>query len=201
MSAGSTAVLLAAGSELFDLLGLGAPSQWQIYEAGTSDPAIMPDTIEVFGDAGDARVARYPLEQGAFANFNKVQEPKQMRLLLVCSGEAMSIGDFLQQLEVMRLSTDLNDIATPDILYENLTLTHYDTQRRASSGVTMIRADCRFEEIRQAADPTYSTSPVGDGATSPVVTSDSPAANSSVNTGSAQTFPLGSNPSTIGPFQ
>ncbi len=158
MSASALAVLSTGAQEVFNLLGIGGATQWAIYSAGSSDPAIQPDSFKEIDFRSDARVCDYPMEAGSFESYNKVMVPKDFRIQLVCSGQNMSVGDFLQQLEVMRQSTNLYDIATPDILYQNCSLVRADYKRTSTNGVSMVTVDAGFQEIRQAGDPTYSSS-------------------------------------------
>lgn len=170
-------VLLDSADDSTDLLS-SQYSLWAIYASGSSDPVIEPDSFLGIEFRGEARVSDYPVEQGAFASYNKVQTPEGIRIKLACANEAMARGDFLSQLESMKQSVDVYDISTPDLLYESYTLTHYDYTRRATNGVSMIVAECHFEEIRQTGDATYSASGSNAG-----VQSNSPSANDPVDSG------------------
>src|SRR5690348_2017993 len=164
-----SAVLLDSESDSTDLLS-SQYSQWAIYANGTSDPAIEPDSFVGIEFRGEARISDYPVEQGAFDTYNKVQVPREIRVKLACSNEAMPRGDFLSQLEAMKQGIDIYDISTPDLLYESFNLTHYDYTRRSTNGVSMIVADCWFEEVRQTGSASYSASNASS------VQSDSPSA-------------------------
>lgn len=172
------ALILGGLTEIVDLF---APdfSLWAIYATGTSEAVIVPDTVKSFAYRGEARISDYPIEQGAFASFNKVQIPYDIRAVLVCDGRKMDQGDFMTKLEQMKNSTDLFDIATPEVMYLKASLVHYDFRREARSGVTMITADCWFEEIREAATSTYTVSQTG----VPNINSNSPAAATPQNAG------------------
>lgn len=182
MNTGSKAILISGATELFDLL---APSfsQWAIYATGTSNPVIQPDSFSTLEFRGEATSANYPLEQGAFASYNKVKLPFSMRLQLVCDNHNMSRTDFLRQLEYMRLSTDLYDIASPDGFYRGVTLLRYDYKRTSRSGVTMITAEAVFEQVNDSGTASYSASQTAN----PVVSSNSPSAASPKNIGTATT--------------
>src|SRR6185312_15922270 len=129
---------IAVLAELGDLVGIDLlnplPTDWKILDANTSAPVIVPDTVPRFEYRGEARVSDYPVEQGAFASYNKVQVPFEIRMTMVCSGlnlvqkgaqavrdaVGLSIGqnlmlrtDFLDTLDYMRLTTDLFVIVTP----------------------------------------------------------------------------------------
>lgn len=172
-----SAILVEGSGDSSDLM-TPAFSLWAIYSAGTSDPVIEPDTFVGIDFVGEARVSDYPVEQGAFADYNKVQTPRGIRVKLACANEQMQRGDFLDQLEAMKKAAELYDISTPDLLYEGFTLAHYDYARKATNGVSMIQVECHFEEIRQTGSATFSSD-----SPSSTISSNSPSANDPVNSG------------------
>ncbi|MFK2876886.1 phage baseplate protein [Rhodanobacter hydrolyticus] len=181
--------ILLAGSSIADGISLitGAwATQWAIYATGTSNPAILPDSFAAIDFNGDSRVCDYPVEQGGFESYNKVMVPEELRIRLVCGGKNMGRDDFLATLRIMRYSTNLYDIATPDDFLPNMSLTRYDYVRSAQNGVTMLTVDAVFNEIMEAASPTYSSNT----GTTPVINSDSPSAASPTQVGSVSvSFP------------
>jgi len=192
--------VLLAGSAVADGISLltGAwATQWAIYASGTTTPAIMPDSFSSLDFSGDSRVCDYPVEQGGFESYNKVMVPEELHVVLICSGSAMEQDEFIATLRSMRQSTNLYDVATPYDLLPNMSLTRYDYKQTSQNGVTMLTAECVFEEIRQASSPTYSSSQ----SSTPVINSNSPSASSPTNIGTVQTYPLGTNPANIGTFQ
>lgn len=163
---------------------------WQICAAGTSSQAIIPDTFVGIEFGGDSRISDYPVEQGAFADYNKVQVPSEIRVTLACAGEQMDRHEFLSQLESMKQSIDLYDIATPDQLYQSYNLIHYDYSRRATNGVSMIVVELRFEQIRQTGGATYSAvSPSAVSANGSTIKSDSPSASDPTDLGTVSPTP------------
>lgn len=205
---------LAAFAELGDLVGIDIlnplASDWMIL-ANNGRVAIKPDTVPKFEFRNEQRVADYPMEQGAFASYNKVATPFQIRMQMVCSGGeyiqkakqeitdavglsfsrgTMQRGDFLRRLDQMLATTDLFTIVTPDATYPNATMEHYDYRKESNNGATMLIVEAWFREVRLTAGSTYSSSGL------PTVTSNSASAANPVDVGTAQTFAYGSNPAT-----
>lgn len=176
-----------------------ANSLWQICTAGTSSQSIVPDTFVGIEFGGDSRISDYPVEQGAFASYNKVQMPSEIRVTLACAGEQMDRHSFLTQLEAMKQSTDLYDIATPDQLYQSYNLVHYDYSRRSSNGVSMVVVELRFEQIRQTGGATYSAvSPSAVSANGSTIKSASPSASDPADLGTiSPTTPTAAQQSSI----
>lgn len=191
---------LAAVAEAGDILGIDIlnplASDWMIVDGKTSAKIIVPDTVPRFEFRGDRRISDYPVEQGAFASYNKVATPYEIRMTMVCSGLNYAQGaisalglnlsqgfmqksDFIDTLNYMLDTTDLFTIVTPDKAYENANLEHYDYKRETRDGATMLKIEAWFREVRVTASATYS-----DGGP---VNSDSPSAADPVSLGTVHT--------------
>lgn len=184
---------LAVLAELGDLVGIDLlnplSTDWKILDANTSAPVIVPDTVPRFEYRGEARVSDYPVEQGAFASYNKVQVPFDVRMTMVCSGSnfaqkgaqalrnavGLSIGqnlmqrpDFLDTLDYMRLTTDLFVIVTPDKTYPNVNLEHFDYRRETTNGATMLIVEAWFREVRVSGAAKYTNDTAAPSGADPV---------------------------------
>lgn len=183
---------IAGIAEAGDILGIDIlnplATDWAITNPVDGHFIIVPDTVEKFEFRGEQRISDYPLEKGAFASFNKVAQPFEIRMLMVCSGlnyaqniasslglnlgsKYMQRGDFLDTLDYMLGTTDLFDIVTPDKLYANVNLVHYDFRKEARNGAIMLMVDAWFQEVRVTGGATY-------------IKSDSPSASDPVDVGS-----------------
>lgn len=193
---------LAVLGELGELAGIDIlnpdPSDWAIMFNGYTK--ISPDTVLKFEYRNESRVSDYPVEQGAFASYNKVATPFEIRMTMVCAGPGyvqnviskvlgdnlpgigtnnnMQRKDFLASLqEMLANSSELYTIVTPDMVYNNAMLDHYDYRKEANNGAIMIIAEAWFREIRVTASATYSNSG------QPNVDSNSPSAADPVSAG------------------
>ena len=137
---------------------------WAILDR-TGKRVITPDTFLRVESRGDADIATYPIEQGAFSSYNKVAQPNDVRVILGCSGRGeMDRAQFLDRIKSMKSSLDLYTITTPEDVYDNMNMYHYDMKREASSGVTLLSVECWFQEIRNTAvaTTTQSADPSGE---------------------------------------
>lgn len=94
-------------------------------------------------------VSNYRLETGSFATYNKIEKPRIIPIRLTKMGTESDRQQFLLWLEKSSKSTELFDIAVPEVTYRNLTLVDYSITRESKSGVTLIVADCVFQEVMQ----------------------------------------------------
>lgn len=170
-----SATLLAGITELTDVLGLDIlnplATDWMIL-TNDGSPVIVPDTVPRFEYRGDSRVSGYPVEQGAFESYNKVQQPFDIRMTMACAGlnyvqgavaaiglnlgqQLMQKPAFLDTLDYMKETTDLFTIVTPDRAYQSVNMVHFDYKRETLNGATMLLVEAWFEEIRVNAGSKY----------------------------------------------
>lgn len=206
MSVPATFFLGAAQALDIDFLNPSA-NDYAIVTSGSTSPVITPDSVLSLEYKGESRIGDFPIEQGGFSSFNKVDVPFDIRMVMACGGQnylqsalqtvtqtvdtyvnsvlgtafgqPMTRADFLAQLKLMRKSLDLYDIVTPDETYMGVNLVHYDYAKKNDNGAVMIIAECWFREIRQTVSASYSTS------SNTQVNSNSPSAASQVSTGTA----------------
>lgn len=209
-------ILLTTIETVADFLGVNvlnpSGSDWMVLDYATNQIVITPDTVPSFDYRTDTRVSDFPLQQGAFASYNKVQLPSEIRMTLVCSGlnffqaasaalnlnfgnNYMQKKDFLSVLEDFRKSEQLLTIVTPDATYTSFTLEHFDYRRETTRGANILYVECLFREIRQVTTSNSSVNGL------PFVNSNSVGAANPINNGIVQTFPYGTNAANIGFFQ
>jgi hypothetical protein len=128
----------------------------------------------------DYRIATFPIERGAFASYNKVKEPFDIRVTFISDGRqqllvgllsggalgalvsgvdpnASNRASFLNNLEVAIRSLALFSVVTPEVTYPSVNIIHYDYHREArNGGATMLRVDVWCQEVRVAAKPAFS---------------------------------------------
>lgn len=145
-------------------------------ESLISQPTIL-STVDV-SYIRETRSANFPLEEGSFASYNKVQTPASPTVTLALSGSSEDRTAFLQALEVACISTNLYSVITPEIQYIGYSLDRFTYKRTASRGVTLLTVEIALEEIRQVS-AAYTTA-------SPITNPQNPAATSQVNSGNVQ---------------
>lgn len=112
-------------------------------------PNVVPCTGSMieFEFSANSPISNYPQENGAFASYNKVQLPFDVRVKIACSGSSSQRQAFQDTLDAMRTSTALVDVVTPEKVYTSCNCKHVDWRRTASSGVELIIADVWFEQV------------------------------------------------------
>lgn len=150
-------------------LALATAPQWGIFDKDGNSLIDVDSVLEVSYQE-EASISDYPIEEGTFASYNKVDRPYEGRVQVVKSGLSSDRTDFLQQIETLRRSTDVCTIVTPERIYDNANVVRFDYSRRSTEGAQAIVAELHLQEIRQTAQAKYSNTkdpsgadPVNDG--------------------------------------
>ena len=132
------------------IFGMFAPPQWGIYADGS--PLIVADSLLDLSYRKDAKISTYPQQKGAFASYNKVQTPFDIRIKLTKGGTDADRKGFLESIDDAQKSFELYSIVMPELTYENVNITHYDYQRTSKNGLTLLTVEIWAEEIITTAE-------------------------------------------------
>ena len=144
--------------------------QWGIYDQN-NNKILSPDSFKELDYQHSWRIANYPMEQGAFQSYNKVQTPFEVPLRLMKGGSDQDRYDFLNALETIANSFDLYDVVTPDYTYQNVSISTIGYHRAAREGAKLLTIDVYLTEVRVAnkadfsnvSKPSYANSQNGGG--------------------------------------
>lgn len=128
---------------------------WGIFDA-SGNPVIAADTVLGVEYLNEWRISDYPQEDGAFASYNKVATPFDVRMRFACGGTQAAREAFLAQVTAAAGSLDLYNAVTPEAVYANANIVHTDYRRETRNGATLIVVDVWLQEVRQAAPAQYS---------------------------------------------
>jgi len=129
---------------------------WGIFPTLGVLPSFDVDSYLDIGYSGKTKVSQFPIEKGGFVDYNKVQEPFDIKLRLVVGGDSFRIMVLLEDLEAAKNSTDLYRVITPEATYDNCAIVAYDYKRTQEKGRNLLLADVHLVEIRQVS-PAYTT--------------------------------------------
>lgn len=139
-------------------------SVWGIYQNGI--PVIEPDSIVAFDFKQSWLISDYPVEQGAFQSYDKVQTPFEVRIRMSKGGSVLARQGFLNNVIAIVGTLALYDIVTPDAIYRSANITSWDYRRTAANGVGMIVVDMTLVEVRVTATTQFSNTQAPSGANS-----------------------------------
>jgi hypothetical protein len=154
------------------LFGSAAPA-WGIYQDG--QPVVIADSVVSMGYKEDWSISTYPVEQGGFESYNKVQNPFLSRVRFATGGSTADKQAFLDSIASVISSTDLFDVVTPEVTYTSVNVTHQNYDRSALRGVGLLMVEVVCEQVRVTATAAFSnaTSSSNGAAASPAGSADS----------------------------
>ena len=114
-------------------------------------PVVLADTVLGMNYDAGSSISKYPVEQGSFTSYNKVNAPSMATVQMAKgSGGVLERGLFLAQLEGLLKSTLSFHIITPEYVYLNYQIIGINHARAAQDGATMITVNLDLEEVLEA---------------------------------------------------
>lgn len=150
--------------------GVPGSDDWGIFDRD-GGKVLDPDNVVSVEHSSEFRISDYPVENGGFESYNKVQVPFEIRLAMSKGGSVTDRERFVNDLETLRASLDTYDVATPEHVYVGVNITRVGQVRSASAGAGMATVEIALQEIRQTAIVAYSSAP---DATTPAPTPPTP---------------------------
>jgi hypothetical protein len=127
--------------------------QWGIFLNGAQ--VIPYNSVLDFDYKQDWPLSDYPVEDGGFQSYDKVQLPFDIKIRLASGGTEAERQALLAAVDFYANSLELFDVITPEKAYTSCNITHYDYKRSSHNGVGVIVVDLWFIEVRVTATSTY----------------------------------------------
>jgi hypothetical protein len=145
--------------------------QWGLFDE-FGDSVIAADNVLDFNYKKAWRVADYPIQEGGFQSYNKVQEPFDIIFRFTCGGSVADRQAFLDSIAAIDGDTNLYTAVTPEEVFQNVNVNGVSYPRTADR-VGLITVDVRLTQIIPAPSPVFGNT-------------QSPSGASPINTGTVQ---------------
>lgn len=132
--------------------GLGQ-QQWGIYLGGA--PVIIADTVVSVEYKRDFSISDYPLEQGAFETYDKVELPFDVHVKFASGGSPAARQEMIDSIEGILGDLNFYDIVTPDAVYTSVNILHHDYRRTATNGLGMVVSEVWGRQVRVSAQTAF----------------------------------------------
>lgn len=152
-------------------------TQWGIFLDGA--PVIVADQVNAFSYKQDWPLSTYPVEQGGFETYDKVQLPFEPRVRFATGGTQGDRQALLDSIAAIAGDLKLYDVVTPEAVYTSCNVTHYDYERNEGPGAGWIKINVYLMEVRITASAQYNTA-------TPLANTQSPTAADPVSNGTVQ---------------
>lgn len=139
---------------------------YAIINADTGVPLTVPDSWqEIIPRFSEYQVSDYPVEDGAFAAYNKVRRPDMVDMVLVKTGNDLARATWLEAIrqQVKTDPTARYHIVTPQGIFQSLTITRQAFQTRQDRGQNMLYLELQLSEVPLIETPSL----LGDNAVDP----------------------------------
>lgn len=143
----STTVSLLVSDAVSLFSGSQFSQQWGIYLGAF--PVVVADNVVSFDYRQQWTISDYPVEQGAFESYDKVQTPYNGRFRFTAGGSETNRQLLLDSIAAVAGDLNLYTIITPEAIYTSCNVTHYDYSRSSNNGAGLITVDVWAEEVRQ----------------------------------------------------
>lgn len=124
--------------------------QWGLYTQG-GEPAVTADNIIALDVAIEAQISNYPVENGGFGSYNKVQVPREVRLAMSRGGTLAQRTAFLTSVQALWASTTLVNLVTPEFVYLDCNVTGVRRAAANDHGLGLMTLDVSLKQVRQTA--------------------------------------------------
>ena len=135
-------------------LGTNGP-QWGIFDA-TGQPIAVADSIVSVGYRNSNRISDYPQELGAFASYNKVENPYNIKVRMTRGGTEDDRAQFIKALDAAEASMQLFSVMMPEATYLSASIEGIEYMRESGGGAYLITADISLIEIRNTVTAAFS---------------------------------------------
>lgn len=157
--------------------------QWTITDEEGSSALTFTSFIDI-DVRNEGQALSYPVEEGGFMNYNKVQSPLDIRVTLSTQGTDDEFEYILEKLDEYQKEPVKLFVATPSAYYGPLTLEAYSNKRTRESGAGQLTVELYFIEVREVESQNTNTT---------ISKPKNPTSSSKTNTGKTQsTSVLGS---------
>lgn len=140
---------------------------WGVYLDGA--PVVTFDTFVGVDFRQGWAISDYPVENGAFESYDKVDLPFDARVRFAAGYDFANRQNLLETITVISETLNFYDVVTPEVVYKNCNVQHYDYRRTNTNGAGMIIVELWLLEIRvvpqRGADVTFpsNAAPISDG--------------------------------------
>lgn len=132
-------------------------AQWGLFDPGTAQPVITADNVVAVSHRAQSQISDYPVEDGGFGSYDKVQLPFTGRIRFSTGGNVSDKSDLINSCEQAKQSLDLYAMVMPEATYINVNVTDYDYER-TNGNPGLLVVDVMVEEVRPTGTASYTTS-------------------------------------------
>ena len=129
--------------------------EWTIMSEGGGQLVQFTSMIDI-DILNEGQALSYPVEEGAFMTYNKVQSPLDIRVTLAKMGLPFEFADILKTLDKYQEEALKLMIVTPSAFFDSMTLQSYGHRHEQRRNANMLTVDLHIVEVREVQSQTTS---------------------------------------------
>src|ERR1700726_894310 len=134
----------------------GSPP-WGIYL--NNSPVVLADNVLEVSYKKDYTLSDYPVEQGAFQTYDKVELPFDARVTFSCGGSTQRRKAFLDSIQAIVGDLNFYDVLIPEETYSSCNVTHIGFVRNTDNGgAGFVEVEVWLLQIRVTATTQFTQS-------------------------------------------
>ena len=143
--------------------GSSSSPGWGLLNSDGSN-ALTPDSSFSFEFQQEWKIANYPLENGAFASYDKVISPYTIEYVAMKGGSEADRVAFLANATAVAASTNIYTFVTPEASFPTCNVAKWHYARTAQNGVTLLKVFFSIVQINLTGIGTVTTTASPNGA-------------------------------------
>ena len=120
---------------------------WGLFDT-SGNPVVTFDTFVGMYYKQEYKVADFPIEDGSFTTYSKVETPFGIVARFSQSGTAIQQVAFANAFNNAQASFNLYKIAIPNQSFSSVTIETIDFKRETNNGASMLTFDVTFKQVR-----------------------------------------------------
>ena len=159
--AANAITLLVADAAVSAIAAFLRPS-WGVFKNGV--PIIVAESVVSVDYRQEWLLSTYPVEEGAFESYDKVQTPFENRVRFMSGGPEGARQILLNSIDAIAGDLNLYDVVTPTKTYTSVNVMRYDYARAAGRGLGLLVVDIVLQQVRVAVPAAFSNTQAPSGA-------------------------------------
>lgn len=159
-----------------------ASPPWGIYLNGSQ--VVAADNVVEVVYQKEYTLSDYPVEEGAFETYDKVELPYTATVRFSTGGSLQDRQNFLSSIDAIIGNTTVYDVVTPEKTYISANLQKQSYKRTSSNGVGLIAVDIDLLQVRVTATAQFSNTGAPN---TPITNASTPSGQDPINQGGVQT--------------
>lgn len=127
--------------------------QWTLLSEGGGQLVQFSSLLDI-DILNEGQALSYPVEEGAFMTYNKVQSPLDIRVTLAKMGLPFEFADILKTLDKYQAEALKLSAVTPSAYFDSLTLQSYSHRHESRQNANMLTVELHLVEVREVESQT-----------------------------------------------